>query len=54
MTTYTETITNNSQLFKLHAKLKAKHFEQTADGYWTEIWENPATDEKVIINRVEK
>lgn len=54
MTTYTETVTNNNQLFDLHAKLRAKHFEQTADAYWTEIWENQNTEEKIIINRIEK
>lgn len=53
MQTYTEIIKNNDQLFKLHSKLKSKNFEQTADGYWTEIWENPETNEQVIINRVE-
>lgn len=51
---YNENFSTNDQLFKLHTKLKSKHFEQTADGYWTEIWENPATEETVILNRIEK
>ena len=52
MKTYRETAKSDVQLKALHNKLKSKNFECIDKAYYTELWENPATEEQVIIERL--
>ena len=49
MKTYRETARTETQVKALHKKLKSKNFELIDKAYYTELWENPATEEHVII-----
>lgn len=49
MKTYRETARTETQVEVLHKKLKSKNFELIDKAYYTELWENPATEEHVII-----
>ena len=52
MKTYRETVKTDKQVKVLHNKLKSKNFECIEKAYYTELWENPATEEQVIIERL--
>lgn len=51
MDEYTEVYFNDKQLSKLVSKLKKKNFERISFCDWSQRWENPFTNEAVILVR---
>lgn len=46
---YTEVYSSEKELSKLVSKLKQKNFERLSICPWSQIWENPSTDERVTL-----